>query len=131
MALGGELQVSLLNGFTPHIGDEWQLLAGSTTGMFASYDFPQLAEGLAWDTTDLYTMGMLSVKGGIAGDFNDDGTVDVADYVSWRNGLGTKYAPADRGVWRTNFGRSDGAASAAALARRFLSRRAPYYSLLA
>ena len=33
----------------------------------------------------------------IAGDFNTDGTVDAADYVVWRNGLGTTYAQNDYG----------------------------------
>jgi amidase len=50
----------------------------------------------------------------LPGDFNGDGTVDAADYVVWRNGLGTTYEEEDYGVWRANSGRtllaSDGAA---------------------
>jgi hypothetical protein len=38
------------------------------------------------------------------GDFNNDGTVDAADYVVWRNGLGATHTPADYDVWRANFG---------------------------
>jgi WD40 repeat protein len=49
------------------------------------------------------------------GDFNTDGTVDAADYVAWRNGLGTTYTQADYNIWRANFGRSTGAASATVL----------------
>jgi hypothetical protein len=41
----------------------------------------------------------------LAGDYNDDGTVDAADYIVWRNGLGTTYTQADYDVWRANFGR--------------------------
>jgi hypothetical protein len=41
---------------------------------------------------------------GPPGNFNGDGYVDAADYVSWRNGLGSKYSQADYGVWRSNFG---------------------------
>jgi autotransporter-associated beta strand protein len=113
MSLGGELQVSLFNGFTPSLGDEWQLFAGATTGMFASYDLPALGEGLSWDTAALYTAGVLSVTAGLPGDFNDDGNVDMADYITWRNGLGNYHAPADLAVWQANFGRS--AATAASL----------------
>jgi hypothetical protein len=40
----------------------------------------------------------------LLGDYNDDGTVDAADYVVWRNGLGTTYAESDYEVWRANFG---------------------------
>jgi hypothetical protein len=38
------------------------------------------------------------------GDFNGDGTVDAADYVTWRKGLGTTYAQDDFNEWRANFG---------------------------
>jgi hypothetical protein len=40
------------------------------------------------------------------GDFNNDGTVDTADYVVWRKGLGTTYDQSDYGVWRAHFGAS-------------------------
>jgi subtilisin family serine protease len=45
------------------------------------------------------------------GDFNDDGTVDAADYVVWRNGLGTLYTQSDYDIWRANFGKSLGPGS--------------------
>jgi hypothetical protein len=51
----------------------------------------------------------------IAGDFNTDGTVDAADYVVWRNGLGTTYTQNDYGVWRSHFGTSIGPGSGSAL----------------
>ena len=38
------------------------------------------------------------------GDFNEDGTVDAADYTVWRNGLGTKYTMDDYLVWKNNYG---------------------------
>jgi hypothetical protein len=41
-----------------------------------------------------------------AGDFNQDGAVDAADYVAWRKGLGTIYTPADYDTWRAHFGQS-------------------------
>jgi hypothetical protein len=45
------------------------------------------------------------------GDFNGDGAVDAADYVEWRQGLGTIYDQNDYGVWRAHFGTSLGAGS--------------------
>lgn len=40
----------------------------------------------------------------LAGDFNLDGTVDAADYVVWRNGLGTTYRAADYATWKAHYG---------------------------
>jgi amidase len=42
----------------------------------------------------------------LPGDINDDGTVDAADYVVLRNGLGTTYDEDDYRAWRANFGRT-------------------------
>ena len=59
----------------------------------------------------------------LPGDFNDDGSVDAADYVVWRKNEGTMNTlPNDGGLpgpidddhynlWRTNFGQSSGSGS--------------------
>jgi hypothetical protein len=44
----------------------------------------------------------------LPGDYTTDGTVDAADYVVWRKGLGTIYTQADYDVWRSNFGKTAG-----------------------
>jgi hypothetical protein len=44
----------------------------------------------------------------LAGDYNGDGKVDTADYVVWRNGLGSTYTAADYDLWRSNFGQTAG-----------------------
>ena len=49
----------------------------------------------------------------IDGDFNLNGVVDAADYVVWRN---TGGSPANYQLWRTNFGKTSGAATASATA---------------
>jgi hypothetical protein len=49
------------------------------------------------------------------GDFNQNGTVDAADYVVWRKGLGTTYTQSDYNTWRANFGTSLLAGSGSAL----------------
>ena len=45
---------------------------------------------------------------GVAGDYNNDGTVDAADYTVWRDGLGTTYVAADYDVWKAHFGETAG-----------------------
>jgi hypothetical protein len=44
----------------------------------------------------------------LAGDYNGNGVVDAADYVVWRNEIGTQAA---YDTWRANFGRSAAAGS--------------------
>ncbi|TWT47749.1 glycoside hydrolase family 30 protein [Botrimarina hoheduenensis] len=48
----------------------------------------------------------------LAGDFNNDGVVNAADYTVWRDGLGTTYTQADYQIWRDNFGATLPSASA-------------------
>jgi hypothetical protein len=43
-----------------------------------------------------------------SGDFNNDGTIDAADYVVWRDGLGAFYTQNDYDVWRAHFGQTAG-----------------------
>jgi hypothetical protein len=51
-----------------------------------------------------YLRGVVEyVADGLTGDFNRDQTVDAADYVVWRKGLGTTHIDDDYGLWRTNF----------------------------
>jgi hypothetical protein len=45
-------------------------------------------------------------------DFNQNGTVDLADYVLWRKGLNTNYDESDYNLWRTHFGQTSPASSA-------------------
>src|SRR5690606_29383320 len=63
---------------------------------------------------------------GLDGDFNDDGSVDAADYVVWRKNAGTTNTlPNDGGIpgaigtahydlWRANFGQSGGSEAGSA-----------------
>jgi hypothetical protein len=69
-------------------------------------------------------MGELSVEvAGLAGDYNNDGIVNAADYVAWRDHLGSVTSlpndatpgvdASDYGVWKQNFGATPGTASSA------------------
>ena len=65
---------------------------------------------------------------GLAGDYNDDGTVDAADYTVWRDNLGGAFAMPNETVtpgsvtiedydeWKANFGSTAGSGAALAAA---------------
>jgi phospholipase/lecithinase/hemolysin len=84
----------------------------------SSYNASQIAPNadqyLFWD--DLHptaTVHALLAERALAlfaqpGDFNRNGVVDTADYVVWRNELGTTYIAADYNAWRAHFGRTNG-----------------------
>ena len=111
LALGGTLDVNLINSFTPQAGNSFDIFDwSSVTGTFSALQLPTLAGALAWNTSQLYTTGVISV--GIGGDYNQNGAVDAADYILWRNGgplanetdnPGTVNG-ADYTEWRARFG---------------------------
>jgi hypothetical protein len=106
--LAGTLSVALVNGFVPVTGNSFDLLDWSTrVGTFSTLQLPALEAGLSWDTSLLYTTGVLSVIGSTAlpGDFNHDGSVDAADYIVWGKTNGTT---AGYNLWRANFGNMSG-----------------------
>lgn len=47
----------------------------------------------------------------LPGDFNNDGTVDAADYTVWRNGLGGQFTASQYNDWKNNFGNTSGTGS--------------------
>jgi hypothetical protein len=51
----------------------------------------------------------------LPGDYNNDGVVEAADYIVWRQGLGTTYTQDDYDVWRANFGQTAGGGSGTSL----------------
>ncbi len=46
------------------------------------------------------------MPGYLPGDFNGDFVVDAADYVVWRQGLGTTYTQGDYDIWRSHYGQT-------------------------
>jgi T5SS/PEP-CTERM-associated repeat protein len=122
--LGGTLEVSLISGFVPSLGDAFKILtaAGGVSGTFASTIFPNLGSSLALELlydTNAVTLAVVPV---LAGDYNNDGTVDAADYVLFRRHAGTStvlandpiggvIGPAQYNQWRAHFGQSSAAGS--------------------
>ena len=127
VSFAGSLMVTL-NNFTPMIGDTFNLLDGTLSGVFPLPTLPGLPGGEAWDSSHLFTTGVLSVVAatGVPGDYNGNGIVDAADYTVWRDHLGQTFALANRSsantgpistadydVWKSNFGNHSGSGARA------------------
>jgi hypothetical protein len=96
--------------------DRFRLFAGNVSGTtpFAQWLFDELRVGETFADVTPHTPGAV----GVLGDYNDNGTVDAADYVIWRNNpamLENEGASpgvvdqADFDFWRMRFGRTSGA----------------------
>jgi autotransporter-associated beta strand protein len=120
--VGSTLDVDLLNSYSPTAGRAFQIITaeGGVSGTFAETLLPTLSGGLFWNVlyganSVILAVAPTSSLVTIPGDFNQNGTVDAADYTVWRNNLGTTFAAADAdfdgqvteadyGIWKSNFG---------------------------
>lgn len=127
ITLSGALDVSLLNGFEPQLGDIFEIVTGGAgvTGEFTVGSMPDLDPNLSLQPFYSPTSVALAVVPSLAGDYNADGSVDASDYTVWRNSLGQPGPglPADGNgnrmvdggdydVWRANFGNTAGSGAA-------------------
>ncbi|WP_442484864.1 endonuclease I family protein [Aeoliella sp. SH292] len=91
----------------------------SVAGSYSStFEFMLSGEDLPGEQTQTLSLTLLAdvIAIGLEGDFNDDGFVDLADYVVWRDNLGSSHGLAGNGVddgivdaldyaaWKSNFG---------------------------
>jgi CSLREA domain-containing protein len=90
--------------------------------------FTRVYDGVGMDGAriDIGAFELQPLPPAFFGDYNQNGTIDAADYVVWRKTLGSNVTPYsgadgdgdgtidqdDYGVWRTNFGQTVGAGSA-------------------
>jgi PEP-CTERM motif len=94
-------------------GDGLTSLAGQVGRTFDLFDWTgvtptgafAVSSPYTWNLANLYTTGEVTLTAipGLPGDFNQDGSVDAADYVVWRKGA---YTQADYLVWRAHFGQT-------------------------
>jgi hypothetical protein len=123
--LGGRLQVSLKDGFVPSPSDTYDIL--QSEDILSA--FANVANGQRLMTSDglgsfvvNYGIGSVTLSafapgGLLPGDYNQNGVVDAADYVAWRNTLGQsgsglgadgngngRIDAGDYAVWRAHFG---------------------------
>jgi hypothetical protein len=87
------------------------------------------ATQLPLNLSDVGQISIMAAPAGVPGDYNNNGVVDAADYVVWRNQLGTSttlqnevagvtpgsVTNEDYTAWRARFGRTSGAGAGAAL----------------
>jgi T5SS/PEP-CTERM-associated repeat protein len=128
--LGGELQLSLINGFLPTALQTFTVIYSSgITGAFSNVANGQrigvadgsgsfvvnYGTGSAFDSTQVTLSGFQAVA--LPGDYNHNGIVDAADYTVWRDSLGSTGAglaadgningvidAGDYAVWKSHFG---------------------------
>lgn len=94
----------------PFIDDTFYIGARAAIGDGA-VAFPLLG-----NLDEMMIEGFITDTGSLAGDYNEDGIVDAADYVMWRkndgtnnalandDGLSTPIGPAHYDLWKANFG---------------------------
>ncbi len=123
--IGGALNVAAENlaGFA--LGQQFDLItAAAVSGIFASKNLPSLGGGLGLEVLYESTRVALQVVSvaGVPGDYNQNGTVDAADYTLWRNNFGSGTAlpnddtpgvgQDDYARWKSHFGETVGSGSA-------------------
>lgn len=85
--------------------------------------FNFLLRGHAESTNGVVIYDQYTAAPGVAGDFNNDGFVNAADYTVWRDNVGAPSLPNDNGLgvvgpahyqlWRAHYGSSNASASTA------------------
>jgi hypothetical protein len=126
VTLGGELRIRLLNGFVPENDEVFTIISGeAVSGRFDNTNSQGRAYTADGNGSFLITVTPTHVALSqftpiLAGDFNDDGIVDAADYIVWRRNMNTTnllpndpkgglVGEAQYELWRANFGLSSSA----------------------
>ncbi len=101
--LGGKIQVALIEDYTPTLGDTFDILtAGSVVGTFATEDLPTLSGLMEFDLEYGPGVVTLSVAPELDGDFNLDGDVNGADFLTWQRNPNV----GNLSDWQGNYGAS-------------------------
>ncbi len=101
----GDLDVTLIDSFTPSAGDSFAFLfaSGGFNAAFANLNLPDLsADGLEWLLNPGgSTLFLQVVAPTVDGDYDGDGDVDGADFLRWQREDGTPEGLAD---WQNGYG---------------------------
>jgi hypothetical protein len=112
---GGVLNIHQIGGYTPVAGDTVTIardLLGSITLDSGAVTVSNPNWVLQTNATNKTIELKYSPSAGLPGDYNNNGTVDAADYALWRkNPSAYGGTPAGYNTWRTNFGRPPGSGS--------------------
>lgn len=136
---GAVVDVDLMSGFTPTVGSTFNLIKATSFGSTGSGTTENVGTGtgytLAAEDAGRFSLAIVSALGGqvlratylgapvLAGDYNNNGTVDAADYVVWRNNAGTSnplpndplggtIGASQYNQWRSHFGQTAGSGAA-------------------
>ena len=99
LTCGGTLQIVLISGFAPDVGDTFDILdwGSLADAEFDAIELPGLAGRKVWDASGLYSVGEISVIGMLPGDTDVDWDVDSVDYDNFLAAFG------GAGDWHTDF----------------------------
>ncbi len=123
--LDGVLLVTLDPSYTPELNDTFSVLTASSITNNLTLGGPDGAMFSFAGSTG--TELILTYIGGLQGDFNGDGVVNMADYTVWRDSLGAtgsglaadandnmEVDSGDYQIWKSNFGSTDSSVLSAA-----------------
>jgi len=90
--LAGTLDVSLIDDFSPELGDAFEIFsaAGGLNSAFSTVNLPALDNALSWNLDYDYDAGslLLAVDSQVNPDFDGDGDVDGDDLLQWGDDFG-------------------------------------------
>jgi hypothetical protein len=105
-SLGSSVNEQGVDELTPYISTDWP--APGSKLYFTRVVNPNSVNVFQIHEWEIYEATWVPGSLTLLGDYNNDGTVDAADYVVWRKGLGTTYTQTDYNVWRAHFGETAG-----------------------
>ncbi|MCA9185706.1 MAG: hypothetical protein R3E01_09950 [Pirellulaceae bacterium] len=116
--VGGQLEIRLLDGFAPSVGDTFQVVSAESgiDGRFIVGDLPLVSDVLKLYVAQTDSKVLVRTVPIVDGDYNGNGVVDAADYTVWKDSFGSRLELASDGnlngaidaadytIWKDNFG---------------------------
>jgi hypothetical protein len=105
--LDGVLNVTLLDGFMPTLGDKFEIItaSGGIVGTFTSELMPLIGSNIELQAIYDANTVTLAVVPALPGDFDIDGDVDGFDFLQWQRGESPDpLSQSDLADWEANYG---------------------------